>query len=623
MKKFKSSSVIFLLTFIAFLACDKKEKVFLANVDTASVDEIYNTSARVGGRVTDNGGAEITERGVYWGTSEKPEKTGTKLQSGSGNGIFYEVLSELTSGMKYYVTAYAVNSLGASYGNETFFTTQISLPTVTTSAITEYTSTSARVGGVISDNGGFEITRRGIYWGTEPDPRNTGAKIEIGSGDGDFSVMLTGLSRDLTYYVIAFAANIKGSSYGVEINFVTGPEKPVVFTSAISDITAYSAKAGGVVSSGGGMDVTERGIFLGTSANQVANRTKLAMGSGTGSFAATLDNLNPAVTYYITAYAVNSIGTSYGEEKSFLTAGKEPTVTASAITSLTSTGVKLNALVNAHDVTTNVIFEYGTTSSYGSIADAAGNPLPAKDTIREVSANLTGLVPLTIYHYRIKASNVLGTVNSADSTFRTVITGIKGSVTDAQGNTYETIGIGYQEWMTVNLRSTVFKNGGGTIPMVKKDSLWEKLITPAYCWYDKDTLGKYIQYGILYNWYTVETGNLCPAGWRVPSKDDFSQLVAYLGGSVGAGAKLKETGTDYWKSPNSGATDEYGFHARAGGKRSETGIFDFLKVEGNWWSSTEYSTLNGSSFNILSDYNNSFQSYYSKKSGMSVRCVKD
>jgi len=607
--------------FITFLSCDKEEKIDPPHVETASVDEIYNTSARVGGRVTDNGGAEITDRGVYWGTSTNPEESGTKLQSGTGDGEFYETLSDLSSGVKYYVTAYAVNSAGTTYGNETFFTTQISLPTVITSPVTEYTSTSATVGGSVTDNGGFEITVRGIYWGTEPNPRLTGTRVEMGSGDGDFSQTFTELNRSITYYVIAFATNIKGTSYGSEISFSTEPELPIVITATILDITPYSVTAGGVVSSSGGSDVTERGIYWGTTAAPVTTGTKLVIDSGTGIFADTLDNLTPGTTYYVTAYAINSIGTAYGEEKSFLTIGEEPIIDVILdYQDLTTNSVVLSGVIAPGELSTTVTYEVGLTTSYGTSVEADESPLTEKDT---VSVTITGLTPNTLYHYRIVAANDLGTVYSADSTFTTVITGIQSTVTDSEGNIYNTIGIGYQEWMTGNLKSVVYRNGTDSIPLAESDSLWGTMTTPAYCWYAGDSAANYDPYGALYNWYAVNTGNLCPAGWHVPTNDDINELVNYVGGSGAAGGLLKETGTVHWNSPNTGAKDKYGFTARGGGKRSDEGVFDFVKVEANWWTSTEYSTLNASYFNILFNYGNSFQAYLSKKTGMSVRCVKD
>ncbi|MBN1108122.1 MAG: fibrobacter succinogenes major paralogous domain-containing protein, partial [Bacteroidales bacterium] len=127
----------------------------------------------------------------------------------------------------------------------------------------------------------------------------------------------------------------------------------------------------------------------------------------------------------------------------------------------------------------------------------------------------------------------------------------------------------------------------------------------------------------LYNWYAVQSGKLCPLGWRVPTIEDVQELVSYAGGAGIAGKVLKEPGTVYWKSPNSDSTDVYGFSARGGGKRSEKGIDDFQKVEGTWWISEEYSIANASYFNILFNYSNLFVAYYNKKTGMSVRCVKD
>jgi uncharacterized protein (TIGR02145 family) len=620
MKKRYYSTVRFLLIIMALFSCDKEEKIVLPKVDTASVDEIYNTSARVGGRISDNGGAEITERGVYWSTSAAPETSGTMVQIGTGSGTFYQTLSGLTSGVKYYVKAYAINSKGKSFGNETFFTTQINLPIIITSGVTEFTTTSARVGGNITDNGGFEVTQRGIFWGTEPDPRLTGTKMVIGSGNGNFSQTLTGLSQAFTYYVVAFATNIKGTVYGKEIIFSTQPGLPVVVTATVTDIKAYSLKAGGNISSSGGSDITERGIYWGLSPQPQTTGTKLKIGSGTGNFIDSLMKLNPGTKYYVKAYATNSMGTSFGEEKNCTTLGAKPAARNLKYTDLTSTGIRLYGIISANDLSTSVTFEYGTTTSYGGISVPPDNPVTKNtDTVITI---ITGLLPRTLYHFRIKAENDLGIVYSRDSTFTTVITGITGTVSDSDGNTYQTIGIGYQEWMTENLKTAKF-NTGDSITLAKNDTLWKALTSPGFCWYNNIEANKNA-YGALYNWYAVSSNKkLCPSGWHVPTNDDISKLVDYLGDAGNAGGILKESGTVNWNTPNTGATNDYGFTARAGGKRSADGSFDFMKVEGNWWSSSEYSTLNASYIYILFNYANSFQAYYNKKSGMSVRCVKD
>jgi len=572
----------------------------------------------VGGNVSSDGGDEISERGIYWGTSTNPETAGTKQQVGSSTGVYYHTLTGLTSGTKYFVKAYATNSKGTSFGEETFFTTQISWPTLITSAVTEITPSTAKVGGEVTDDGGFEISQRGIYWSTSPNSRLTGLKIPLGSGNGTFSYTLTDLERSITYYVIAYATNIKGTSYGDEISFTTVPVLATVYTSSASKVKAYSATIGGTISSNGGSEITERGIFWGTSSIPETTGTKRTIGSGNGTFVDSLKSLSPGVKYYTKAYAINSIGISYGSETSFTTLGMKPDIVNLKETNITSSSVTLNGIVDGHDLSTNVTFEYGTTLSYGSTAIAVGSPITNKDTL---IASITGLTPSTIYHYRVVAVNDLGTTNGADSTFKTVITGIQGTVADNSGNVYNTIGIGYQVWMTENLKATQY-NDGTTIELVEKDTSWAKLITPAYCWYNNEISNKNT-YGALYNWYAVNTTKLCPSGWHVPTNADYNILIDFVGGAMNGGGKLKETGTAHWNSPNSGATNEYSYNALPGGKRNENGIFDFVGTEGNWWSGSNYSTLTASYLNMLFNNSLSLQGYTNKKNGMSVRCVKN
>ncbi len=620
MKKSLFVTCAITLVFVAFYACEKKETAELPSVVTASVDGITANTAKIGGKVTDNGGADITERGVYWGTSVNPDTSGTKLQLGNGMGTFYDTLRSLTSGMKYYVKAYATNEAGTAFGDQTFFTTQVSLPIVTTTAVSEITPTSAKVGGAVTDDGGHEVTARGLFWGTTENAIVNGTKLVLGNGKGEFSQTLSNLSKGVTYYVRSFATNSKGTAYGDEISFSTVPELPSIFTSIPTYITGYTATVGGSVGSDGGAPVTERGIYWGLTPETQTSGAKVIVGSGLGSFDKKIESLTAGTIYYVKAYGINAAGTAYGEEKTFTTLGEIPTAATLSVSDITSGGATLNGVVNSKELSTVVTFEYGTTTSYGASVTAKESP-GSGNADSTFSAEISGLTPNTLYHFRVKAVNDLGTVYGADSTFKTVITGISGSVIDADGNTYATIGIGYQQWMTENLKTTKYSDGT-TIPLVKKDSLWALLNSPGYCW-DTTITNYKNDYGLLYNWYVVSSDKLCPIGWRVPTDGDLKTLVNYLGGAGEAGGSLKEVGISLWRTPNTGATNKVGFKARPGGVRNPDGVYDFTNVEGHWWSSTEFSSQNASNIYILYLYSNTFEGYTNKRNGLSVRCVKE
>jgi len=114
--------------------------------------------------------------------------------------------------------------------------------------------------------------------------------------------------------------------------------------------------------------------------------------------------------------------------------------------------------------------------------------------------------------------------------------------------------------MGENLKTTHF-NDGTAIPMVTNATEWGNLLTPGYCWYENNETVNKDTYGALYNWPSVSSGKLCPAGWHVPSDADWTVLTQNLGGISFAGSKLKEAGTTHWIAPNLAATNETGFTA--------------------------------------------------------------
>jgi uncharacterized protein (TIGR02145 family) len=194
-------------------------------------------------------------------------------------------------------------------------------------------------------------------------------------------------------------------------------------------------------------------------------------------------------------------------------------------------------------------------------------------------------------------------------------------VRDVEGNVYKTVNIGTQVWMAENLKTTKF-NDGTSIPLVTNYDSWAALTTPAYCWYNNDSSNKEV-YGALYNWYAVNTNKLCPEGWHIPADSEWTTLMDYLGDSKNAGGLLKEKGTHHWKTPNTGATDKIGFTALPGGYRSYNGSFNWIRISGYWWSSTEDSKFKIYFWQLRFKSGQIFPYYSEKSNGFCVRCLQD
>lgn len=240
------------------------------------------------------------------------------------------------------------------------------------------------------------------------------------------------------------------------------------------------------------------------------------------------------------------------------------------------------------------------------------------------SSNITGLSPNTTYYVKAYATNSAGTAygNSAAFTTQKASTDC-GTITDYDGNVYNTVTIGTQCWMKSNLTVKHYRNGD-TIANVKTNAQWLTLTTGAWSvYYNKDSVNAI--YGKYYNWYAVnDSRKICPAGWHIPSDAEWNTLIVFLGDSTVAGGKMKEAGTAHWNSPNSGSTNESGFTALPGGYRNGySGIFYHLGVDNYFWSSTEADAQNAW-YRFLNDVTtNIYKRSYIKSSGFYIRCTKD
>jgi uncharacterized protein (TIGR02145 family) len=207
-------------------------------------------------------------------------------------------------------------------------------------------------------------------------------------------------------------------------------------------------------------------------------------------------------------------------------------------------------------------------------------------------------------------------------------------VTDIDGNQYNSVIIGTQEWQKENLNVSKYADGT-VIPQVTDPTQWSALTTGAWCYYQNNTANGAI-YGKLYNWYAVMgiyddasaaypslRKQLAPQGWHIPSDAEWTTLTTYLGGESVAGGKMKSTGTSLWLSPNTAATNESGFTGLPRGNRSNNGTFYSFGYFSQWWSSSEFTTV--SAWTLVLSYNNgnATRTPGSKSAGFSVRLINN
>jgi uncharacterized protein (TIGR02145 family) len=408
-------------------------------------------------------------------------------------------------------------------------------PQLTTTTITNITLNSAVSGGNVTSDGGDAVNARGIVWSTVTSPTTSlTTRTTDGSGIGNFSSLITNLLPSSTYFVRAYATNSIGTGYGNELSFTTGAiVLPTLTTTAITNITTNSSVSGGNISNDGGGIITTRGIVWSTSQNPtISLTTKTTDGTGLGSFVSNMTTLVQNTTYYVRAYATNSVGTAYGNQVDF----------------------KTNASL------------------------------------------------------------------------------ITGTVTDVDGNVYKTIQIGTQVWMAENLNVTKYSDGT-PIQQVTSPLALGKLTTGAWCYYNNNPANGPI-YGKLYNWYAAvgiydASGlynssyrkQIAPAGWHLPTQSDWLTLINFLGGSTVAGGKMKEAGITHWTSPNT-ADNSSGFTALPGGA-CDNYSFGQMSEWGSWWSSTDASSDKAIYLPIYYGTTSAIINNFPKAWGSSICYVKD
>lgn len=197
------------------------------------------------------------------------------------------------------------------------------LPKVQTNVVISVSDTTFECGGTVLSDGGNKVTSRGLCWSSTSEPMAVeGLMTKDGTGTGTYRSKILGLIPETRYYYRAYATNSQGTSYGEIKMFVTdkGVFAPTVSTGLVTDIELITAECGGYVTATGGDSVVRYGICWGVNPNPTtSSTTKVVLNYTTRDFSCTIANLNYSTTYHVRAFAVNSKGVSYGENRTFTT----------------------------------------------------------------------------------------------------------------------------------------------------------------------------------------------------------------------------------------------------------------------------------------------------------------
>ncbi|HPQ35755.1 MAG TPA: FISUMP domain-containing protein, partial [Tenuifilaceae bacterium] len=634
---------------------------------TNDISDISHYTATGGGSVSVVGDVTVTQRGVCWSTSPNPildtsnknttgenkkiipstkgeikvndgrvagstpnksakfQNNSKSVQSGgytidgTGTGSFTSELTGLSPETDYYVRTYAKVGELIFYGNEKTFQTLAPIaPTVVTRSVTEIGVYTATCSAEVTYDGGAPVTARGLVWSTDETPTlsSNDGLTSNGTGNGEFTGNLTDLEPNTTYYIRAFATNSAGTSYGEQVDFTTLSGIIILTTSDVTEITGNSAESGGNVTTDGGAAVTARGIVWSNSENPTVSENQgiTTNGTGTGSWVSGIVDLTPSNTYYVRAYATNSVGTYYGNEVNFTTTDGLPILTTVEVTSISSVSAQ-----SGGNITSDGGFQITvrgvcwSTSQNPTIADSFTENGTG---IGNFTSNLTGLTAATTYYVRAYATNSEGTSYGNEVTFTTT-----NSETEVFDVTNPTTG---KTWMDRNLGASrvaqsstdaeaygdLYQWGRGSDGHEKRTSATTSTLSSS----DTPGHGNFIiSTSDPNDWRSPQNDNLwqgingtnnpCPAGYRLPTEAEFTAEI------------------ESWISNNStGAFSSPLKFPVAGDRGYNSGSLANFDSYGLYWSSSLDVNRSRSMY-----FNSSEAGMYSSRraNGRSVRCIKE
>jgi len=414
----------------ATLACP----ALAPSVTTTAATSITATTATLNGIVSANGASTTVSFDYDTSTSYGNNITASQspVASGMSNAPVSIAITGLTCNTQYYFRAKANNGVGGTInGSDLTFTTgacAAAAPTVTTTAATNITATTATINGTVSANGAttgvsFEYGKTAPAYGfsVNASPPNP---LPANASNATVTANITGLACGTTYHFRAEAFNgVGGSQLGNDLTFTTAVcPAPDAVTLAATNVTTSSITFNGTVGANG--NDTQVFFEYGATASYgsvVAATPATVLAAAVGTSVSATVGASCGTTVHFRVRATNVINTTYGSDMSAAMGAcgaTPPTVSISAATSVTATSATLNGTGNANGYSTSVTFEYGTTTNYGQTAPGIPNLLSGSSNTA-VTANLSGLSCGTTYHFRLDATNAGGAVNTIDGTFLT------------------------------------------------------------------------------------------------------------------------------------------------------------------------------------------------------------
>jgi uncharacterized protein (TIGR02145 family) len=322
------SKNLFFDLLVIFLLVSGCERLNLENkliVRTDVPANITYKSCHASGMIIDMSSKKIIQHGFCWSESENPSIFDDTVQLGviEEHGSFSRIIESLEPNTSYFIRAYATTTDQTVYGRAQDFTTDPpGAPVLLTDSVVFLTDSTALSGGRILDDGGSFIIGKGICWNTSTVPTLLGPHSSEGQDTASFESEITGLRCGTNYYVRAYAFTSTDTGYGEVLPFETMPcldSLPEVFTAPITDKTGNSAVSGGSILNDRGFAIIEKGVCWSTNAEPTIEDHRIPNGSGSESFVSHILGLEYSTTYYVRAYAINTFGPGYGEERNFTT----------------------------------------------------------------------------------------------------------------------------------------------------------------------------------------------------------------------------------------------------------------------------------------------------------------